>query len=269
MSNQNPIGSNNAGNSSNPFGSIFSGLSNLFLGNQLSNTNYPNAATGAMQYFNQIPSYLQQAFNPYIQQGQQAYGQLAPQYQNLLNQGGDLSNKYNQLINNPADVYNSIGKTYQSSPGYQWQVDQATKAGNAASAAGGMAGSPQAQQNLATTVNGLANQNYQNYVGQNLGVMNTGLQGEQGLYGAGLQGMSHLNDLGFQGSNELGESLANMLMSQANLSYAGQNNQNMMNAASQMGGAGATSTGLGQLFGGLFGQGTGGGNLLSSMMGFI
>ncbi len=46
------------------------------------------------------------------------------------------------------------------------------------------------------------------------------------LYNGGMQGQQQLNQMGFQGSNELAQSLANLLMSQSNLAYQGQNAQN-------------------------------------------
>lgn len=160
-----------------------------------------NPASAASPYLNQVPGTITPYYQPYIDSGT-----------NAMN---TLNTQYNQNINNPAAVMNQVGAGYQQSPGYQWNVNQATNAANQASAAGGMAGSPQEQQQLATTVSGLANQDYYDYVDRAMKQYNTGLSG-----------MSHINDMGYNASNELAQSLANNLLSQAKLQYAGQMNQN-------------------------------------------
>jgi hypothetical protein len=54
------------------------------------------------------------------------------------------------------------------------------------------------------------------------------------MYGMGLQGMNDMAHMGLGASSQLGEDLASALMSQANLAYAGQANQNQ----AQQGGLG-------------------------------
>lgn len=164
----------------------------------------PNPANSAMPYYNQIPGMLQNAYNPWIQGGMQDYGM----YQGQLG----------QLINDPAGKMNSFGKTFQQSPGYQFQVDQSLGAANRAAAAGGMAGSPAEQQSIAGTVNNLANQDYYNY-----------LNHVTGMYGQGMSGLNDMSRMGFQASNSLADSLAASMMNQGNLAYSGQMNQNQSN----------------------------------------
>lgn len=161
----------------------------------------PNPANSAMPYFNQATGALQSAFNPYIQAGNTALPQLQSQY--------------GQLMNNPGGMVNKFGSSFHQSPGFNFQVNQATGAANRAAAAGGMAGSPMEQQSLASTVNGLANQDYYNY-----------LNHAMSAYGMGLQGEGNLANMGFGASRSLGEDLANAYMNQGNLAYAGQVNQN-------------------------------------------
>ena len=161
-----------------------------------------NPADAAQPYLNQIPGTITPYYQPYIDTG--------------LNAMDTVNTQYGNLINNPTGVMNSIGAGYQQSPGYQWQVNQATNSANNAAAAGGMLGSPAEQQMLAQNVNGMANQDYYNYVDRGMSSYNTGLSGMQGL-----------NQMGYGASNELAQSLANALMSQASLAYAGQANQNM------------------------------------------
>lgn len=180
-----------------------------------------NPANSAMPYLDQIPAELRQYFNPYIQAG--------------LASLPTLTGQYNSLISDPTGISRKIGSSFQQSPGYQFNIDQATKAANQAAAAGGLLGSPAEQQELAKTVSGFANQDYYNYLNQNLG-----------NYFKGLGGLGDINNMGFQASTGLAENLAGNLGNQAGLSYAGKANQNQQ---------------FGNLFGNLIGLFSGGGFL--------
>lgn len=170
-----------------------------FLGNLLGGGN--DAAGDANQYYKQIPDILKQYLGPYADRGNQVFP--------------GLQNQYNQLMNDPGALMNKFGQGYHQSPGYQFQVNQATGAANNAASAGGMLGSPQHQQNTANMVNNLANQDYNQYLGNALNMYGRGLSGEQGIYNTGAQV-----------SGNLGENLANSLMNQGNLAYSNANNKN-------------------------------------------
>lgn len=197
--------------------SIFGDVANWFGGSG------SNPANAAMPYLNQIPGMLQGYYNPYIQAGMGALPNLQQQFSAMMN----------------PNFINNFGKSFQQSPGYQFNLNQQLDAANRAAAAGGYTGTPMAQQNSQQVASGLANQDYYNWLNHGLGAMQTGLAGEQGLY-----------NTGFNASNQLANSLGANLMSQANLAYAGQQNQNQM-------GAGILGAGLGLLGGGLFGHGFG------------
>lgn len=191
-------------------------LSGLFGGGD----DYSNPADSAAPYLNNIGNDTGQYLNPYIQGGQKAYGTLQQQY--------------GQLLNDPTGIMNKIGSGYQRSPGYKWQVQQALGAANRASAAGGMAGSPEEQQNIAGTVNQLANQDYYNYVNHGLG-----------LYQQGLQGYGGLNQMGYRASGQMADYLGNRDEEQAQLAYAGSADQNQ----AQQGQRGAEWGAIGSLAG--------------------
>jgi hypothetical protein len=176
-------------------GGLGAGLGQLF-------SNQQNPSDSAMPYLNQIPGMLQGNFNPYMQYGQQALP--------------NLQNQYNQLMN--GNFINNMGKNFQQSPGLQFQIGQATNAANRAAAAGGTLGTPAEQQNLANVTGGLANQDYYNWLDHAMGAYGQGLQGEQGLAGMGLNA-----------AGQMSQGMQDALMSQANLAYAGQQNQNQMN----------------------------------------
>lgn len=189
-------------------GQAGAGLAQLFGGSD-------NPADAGMDYLNQIPKTLKPYYQPYINAGQGAMGQLQGQYGNL--------------VNDPTAMMNQIGSHYQQSPGYQFQVGQAQGAANNAAAAGGMLGSPEHQYNSANMVNQLANQDYYNYLNHGLG-----------LYGQGLQGLGGLNTMGYGASSELGNNLASTLGAKAQLGYEGAAGQNKQEASA-----------LGGVFGGL------------------
>jgi hypothetical protein len=179
-----------------------------------------NPADAGMPYLGQIGSTITPYYQPYINAG------------NSMIPG--LQSQYGQLVNNPGAVMNKIGAGFHQSPGYQFQVNQALGAANRAAAAGGMLGSPQEQQNIAGTVNGIANQDYYNYLNHGIG-----------LYDQGLGGMSHMFDTGFAASSGLANNLAQALSAQAQMAYAGQNQQNQ----SRSGFEGDIAGGIGSIIG--------------------
>lgn len=154
------------------------------------------ASNAAMPYLDKIGQNIPQYFQPYMDSGKWALPQLQQQDE--------------QLVNNPGGMVNKMGAGFQQSPGYQFQVDQATGAANRAASAGGMLGTPSEQQSIAGTVNGLANQDYYNY-----------LNHAQGMYGMGLQGMGDMAHQGLSATNNMTDDLMTQYLSQANDAYAG------------------------------------------------
>lgn len=194
------------------------GKSAINLGKDALGMNQQNPADAAMPYMNKVPSTISPYYQPYINMGNQA----APQYQQQTQ----------NLINNPAGMMNQIGAGYHESPGYAWQLHQGLNAANQSAAAGGMQGSPMAQQNAMGTAEGLANQDYYNYLG-----------GALGQYNKGYEGLGNQVTQGYGASNELATNLAQSLMNQANLAYQGGVNQNQQNNSMW--------SGIGSLLGGI------------------
>jgi hypothetical protein len=104
-------------------------------------------AKAANKYFDQIPDELKKYMEPYFQGGLQ-----------------------------PGQTLNQIGQGYQQSPGFQFALQQALGASNRSAAAGGMAGTPAAQQNSMQVATGLANQDYNNWLQNALGIYGTGAE---------------------------------------------------------------------------------------------
>lgn len=187
---------------------------------------------GQQNAFNEANPYLQQMqqgtdkyMNPYINAGHGAMGTLMDQYRNLLG--------------NPGDLMNRLGAGYKQSPGYQYNIDEATRASNNAAAAGGFIGSPQQQAQLGKQIGGMASQDYNQYLNNTLG-----------LYGQGLTGMGNMNQMGFNASTQGMNSLNDMLKAQASLAYANANNQNQSQGGFMSGLGGLLGAGAGFAFGG-------------------
>lgn len=203
---------------------IGEGLLGLF-GSHEAQKEYQDPSQAAQGFFGQVPGTISPYYNPYIQQGQQA--------------GQQLSGQYNQLINDPGGKTNQIGSSFHQSPGFNFALQQALQGGNNAAAAGGMAGSPQHQQQNMATATGLANQDYYNYLGN-----------AEGMYGQGLQGLQGQQQLGYNASNELANSLGSNLQTQGNLAYSGAANRNQYNLGQEGMEYGLAGQGLNNFFGG-------------------
>lgn len=162
---------------------------------------FPDPSKKAMGPIDQIPGQMKPYYQPYINGGNWAMPQLQEQF--------------GQMMKDPNEIISRLGQGYQQSPGYKWQLGQGEEAINNASAAGGMAGSPQHQQQAGQLASNLANQDFQNYMNQNLGLLGMGTQGAMGL-----------GQMGYGASSDLASSLAQALMSKSNLQYAGQANKN-------------------------------------------
>lgn len=180
----------------------------------------------AMPYLDKIPGTISPYYDPYISKGNQALNGYSNQSMQNASLGNGLNNTYGQMMNDPSSIYNKIGEGYTSSPGYNFALQQALGAINNSAAAGGMTGTPQHQQNAGQMATNLANQDYERYFQNALGLFGGGLQGQQGMYNQGYQGLGNLSQMGYGASNQLAQSLGQNLQNQAGLEYAGQANQN-------------------------------------------
>lgn len=174
-----------------------------------------NPADAANKYLNQIPGVANQAYNPYMQAGQNMMGQ-----QNGI---------YSQMMSNPSEYFNQLASGYKESPGYQSQLKAALGAGTNASAAGGMAGSLQHQDQAMGTASDMANKDFQQYMQNIMGLQQTGLQGGENTQNRGFNATQDWANM--QGSN---------LAQQGGLAAKGadwQNQQNQQNWGNIFGGA--------------------------------
>lgn len=169
-------------------------LGNLFSGGE-------DPSKKANKYLEQIPGQTAPYYDPYIQAGQQALP--------------GLQDQYSQLMQDPGALMNSLGSSYQQSPGFEAAMRNAMMASNHAAAAGGMAGSPAHQYDAMSNASDLASRDYGSWLDKVLGMYGTGLQGQQGMYNSGQQA-----------SNSMADMIAQTLASQGGYAYAGQAGQN-------------------------------------------
>lgn len=163
--------------------------------------NQKDPSKAAMGYINQIPGQLKPYYDPYMTAGTGAMSSLQDQY--------------GQLINDPGAKFNQMGESFQKSPGFDFAMQQALQGSGHAAAAGGMAGSPQHEQQNQQLATNLANQDYYNYMNH-----------AQDLYGMGLSGEQGLMNQGFNATKSYTDQLAQALAAQAGMKYAGQASKN-------------------------------------------
>lgn len=192
-----------------------------------------NPADAGMPYLGQIGSTITPYYQPYMNAGNSAMGYM----QNTL------MPQYQKMFQNPGQFMNQMGQQFHQSPGYQFQVNQALGAANRAAAAGGTLGTPMEQQNIAGTVNGLADQDYYNWMNHAQNMLGMGLNGAAGL-------SQNMFDTGFQASSGLANNLAQVLSSQAQMAYAGQSQQNQARSGFEGDIAGGIGSMVGSFLGG-------------------
>jgi hypothetical protein len=178
-----------------------------------------NPGTVANNYISQIPGQTKPYYQPYMDAGKGALSDLQNQYKDLLS----------------GNTQNQLGSNFKESPGYQYNLQQALGAGNNASAAGGMLGTPMHQEQNMGIAHGLASQDYNNY-----------MQNQIGLYGSGLHGEEGLNNQGFEANKGYADTLGNALSQQGAYGFAGQTGQNQYK-----------QQGMSDIFGGLGGAASG------------
>jgi hypothetical protein len=147
-----------------------------------------NPANKADKYLKDIPGQGHELYDPYINAGK---GQIP-----------GLENEYKSLMGNTGDVMKRLGEGYQKSPGFDFAMKQAMQGGNNAAAAGGMAGSPQHEQENMESANNLANQDYNSYLKNAMELYQRGLQGSEGMMSGGRGAAGSLADMLSQNSRD-------------------------------------------------------------------
>ena len=173
-----------------------------------------NPADKANQYIDQIPGQTNQYLDPYNQAGK--------------NQLSGLGDQYTQGMTDPGGKLNDIGSHYKQSPGFQFAMKQALMGSGNAAAAGGMAGSPQHEQENMGVASGLASKDYNDW-----------LQQATGLYGNAITGAQGMANQGQTAATSQADMIAQTLAQKGNYAYEGQASKNASNPwGNILGGAG-------------------------------
>lgn len=160
-----------------------------------------NPADAAMPYYNKIPGMEKDAYNPYIQRGNDAYNKFNP--------------VYDRMSSDPAAFLQSIMDKFQPSKSYQLERDEATRAAGNSAAAGGMRGGVNDVSNQARITDSLMGNDMQQWLKNVMGIQDSGLSGEQ-----------HLYDTGYDATKALTGDMSNLYGTQGSLAFQGQTNQN-------------------------------------------
>lgn len=163
--------------------------------------------TGGKNPANKAMPYLQQAgdlFQPYAQQGQQAYGQLNPIY-------GDMAT-------DPTAYLQKILQAYEPSKAFQTRRDEALRAAGNTAAAGGYRGTGYDAQTEGRLADQLLGEDMQEWLKNVLGIQGEGLTGLSDIYGKGYDATQNLSNvfgtegsLAFQGQAQKNKSINDLL----------------------------------------------------------
>lgn len=155
----------------------------------------------AMPYLGQAEGAGRGLYQPYVNQGMDAYTKLNP--------------LYSEMMQDPTAYMKKLMGGYETSPDYDFKSEQMQKAMQNAAASGGFAGTDYDQMQRADTIRGLLGQDMQQYFNNARDIQNTGIGGQQSFY-----------DTGFGASRGLADYLSDVYASQANAQAASSQFQN-------------------------------------------
>lgn len=133
----------------------------------------------AEPYLKEIPGFGREAYNPFIQQGQEATSGRPD---------------YARMAQDPLGYYNELASGYKPSQGYQNRLEQAMRDADATAASGGYRGTMDDQRGRAELVDKLMGEDFQSFLQNVLGIQGTGAAGIEGIIGRGFDASSNLAD---------------------------------------------------------------------------
>lgn len=154
----------------------------------LTGGNIGKATSNALNNNSQIITNLQNTGNSIINSGEQQsaapLNAASANYNPYLATGGAASTMYgNALGLNGASGNDAATAAFRADPGYQFQLDQGTQAAERGASAGGLLASGNTLTALAKYGGGLADQNYQSWLGNLSGAAGQGLSAANGQAG--------------------------------------------------------------------------------------
>ncbi len=189
-------------------------------------------------YFNKIQDMEHQAYDPYIQHGQDAYNTMNPIAQ--------------QMTNDPSGYLSNLQNQYQQSPMMKYQDNQMLGDAAHAAAAGGMKGSIGDIDNQSHLTDTLMSNNMQDWMKNTLNLQQSGMGGLQNLYG-----------MGFDANQNMAGDLSNLYGQQSERAFQNsqENNKNWFDKLSGMFSGMAGGMGMMSGMGGGGAQGGAGGGM--------
>ncbi len=184
-----------------------------------------NSADAAMPYLDQAAQLEGNAYNPYIQHGQDAYNAMNPVLQGRAS--------------DPAAYLEKLMAGYTPSKGFNYQQQQALQGASNDAAAGGRRGGSLDVQNQSNISNSLLSGDMQNWLKNAYGVQNAGLDNLQKTYATG-----------YQGSSNLAGDLSNIYGTQEGLKFQGDRDKRQSSIDRFSGLTGAVGGVVGGIYGG-------------------
>jgi hypothetical protein len=139
-----------------------------------------NPAEAARPYMERTPAYGREAHNPFIQQGNEAWGALRPEYEKALT--------------HPQELYNEDVAGYEPSQHYQKMAPYLMQAMENTAGAGGFMGNEHDQRQRAEMVQALMSGDMGDYLNRVESRRNLGMQGFETATGRGHQSAGSLAD---------------------------------------------------------------------------
>jgi hypothetical protein len=160
-----------------------------------------NPADPAQGPLNEAKDVVSNGYNPYIQQGMDAYN---------TNKG-----PLDKMTSDPSGFINELMKNYQQSGDFDLRRKEMMKTAGASAAAGGYRGNYDDVMNQTHLTDSLLGDDMQKWLGNVLGRQDAGIAGNQ-----------HIYDQGFNANTNKTNDLANILGTQSTLNFQGQANKN-------------------------------------------
>lgn len=202
-----------------------------------------SAVTGGLQNgINTLGTVQGQNANSLASTANTNAGVLAPAAATGAGASGNLAT-YLGLNGQPADF-----SQFYNTPGYQFALQQGTRAINSQAAASGSAFTPNTLAAVGNYVQGAASTNYNNYINQLLQTQGQGITAQQGIVGSN----TGLAEAGVNSNLSTGSSIAQLQGAQGAANGTGAANQTNVigTALGALGGAGGISSLLTNLLGG-------------------
>ena len=140
-----------------------------------------SASSAADPFLRQLDEMARNNYNPHVQRGERAAQSLEPLFK--------------RFSEDPTGYLNELQQGYKPSTGYNFKRNELEEQARNAAAAGGFSGTPYHQQQQTRLVEGLLNDDMQQWLQNIMGIQSTGLTGQQGFANTGYNATESLTDI--------------------------------------------------------------------------